>query len=88
MLIPTRKNIKTITDMREDALGLLKTVEKQGLTYIFHHSRPRAVMFSLDDFIKLQELLENYLDGQEAEELAKKPRGKGKKLAAIIDRYV
>jgi len=88
MLIPTKKNVKTITDMREDALGLLKTVERQGLTYIFHHSRPRAVMFPLNDFIKLQELLEDYLDEREAKELAKKPRGKGKKLEAIIGRYV
>ena len=88
MLIPSTKNVKTITDMRENALELLEVVEKQGLTYIFHRSKPKAVMLSIDDFARLQELIESYLDEQEAEKLAKEPRGKGIPFEEIIRKYV
>jgi len=62
MLIPTSKNVKTITDMREDALGLLEQVKKNGVTYIFHRSEPKAVMMDIDEFSRIQELLEKYFD--------------------------
>ena len=66
MLIPTKQNIKTITDMREDALKLLDAVKTQGLVYLFHHSDPQAVMLSLDEFQRMQELVEDHLDEIEA----------------------
>ncbi len=76
MLIPTSKNVKTITDMREDALGLLNLVKKNGVTYIFHRSEPKAVMLDIDEFVRIQELLEDYFDEMEAQKLAKEPVGK------------
>ncbi|MEK7522767.1 MAG: type II toxin-antitoxin system Phd/YefM family antitoxin [Patescibacteria group bacterium] len=76
MLIPTSKNVKTITDMREDALGLLDLVKKNGVTYIFHRSEPKAVMLDIDEFVRIQELLEDYFDEMEAQKLAKEPVGK------------
>ena len=76
MLIPTSKNVKTITDMREDALGLLNLVKKNGVTYIFHCSEPKAVMLDIDEFVRIQELLEDYFDEMEAQKLAKEPVGK------------
>lgn len=76
MLIPTQKNVKTITDMREDALGLLDLVKKNGVTYIFHRSEPKAVMLDIDEFVRIQELLEDHFDEIEAKKLEKEPVGK------------
>lgn len=88
MLIPTSKNVKTITDMREDALGLLNLVKKNGVTYIFHRSEPKAVMMDIDEFVRMQELLEDYFDEIEVQELEKKPVGKLIPEEDIIKEYV
>ncbi|MBI4009268.1 type II toxin-antitoxin system Phd/YefM family antitoxin [Candidatus Roizmanbacteria bacterium] len=88
MLIPTSKNVKTITDMRENALGLLDLVKKQGVTYIFHRSEPKAVMLDIEEFVKMQELLEDYFDEMDAQQLAKEPRGKGIPLEEVMKKYV
>lgn len=88
MLIPTSKNVKTITDMREDALGLLNLVKKNGVTYIFHRSEPKAVMLDIDEFVRIQELLEDYFDEMEAQKLAKEPVGKLIPEEDIIKEYV
>jgi len=45
------------------------------------------VMLSLEEFARLAELLENYLDEQEAKELAGKPRGKGISFSKIAKKY-
>jgi len=87
MLIPTSKNVKTITDMREDALGLLDLVKKNGIAYIFNRSEPKAVMVDIDEFVRIQELLENYFDSQEAIKLEKEPRGKGIPIEEIMKEY-
>ena len=88
MLIPTSKNVKTITDMREDALGLLDLVKKQRVTYIFHRSKPKAVMLDVDEFVRIQELLEDYYDELEARQLEKEPRGKGIPIKDVIEKYI
>jgi len=88
MLIPTKKNVKTITDMREDALGLLGFIQKEGLAYLFHRSKPRAVVLSLEEFSRLAQLVEDYLDGLEAEKLATEPRGKGIPFSKIAKKYL
>lgn len=87
MLIPTIANTKTITDMREDALKLLGEVEKQGVTYIFHHSKPKAVLLSINDFVRIQELLEDHLEEEEAKRLVNERRGKGIELNVIAKKY-
>lgn len=84
MLIPTTKNVKTITDMREDALGLLNLVQKNGLAYIFHRSQPMAVLMNMEDFISLQNSIEDLEDLRDAQELKNEPRGKGIPLAKIL----
>ncbi|MBI2641218.1 type II toxin-antitoxin system prevent-host-death family antitoxin [Candidatus Roizmanbacteria bacterium] len=88
MLIPTSKNVKTITDMREDALGLLELVKKQGVTYIFHRSKPKAVMIDVDEFARIQELLEDYFDTQEAIKLEKEPKDKRIPIEEVMKEYV
>lgn len=87
MLIPTSKNVKTITDMREDALGLLDLVKKNGIAYIFNRSEPKAVMMDIDEFVRIQELLEDYFDLQEAVKLEKESRGKGIPIEDIMKEY-
>lgn len=88
MLIPTTQNVKTITDMREDALGLLDSVNKQGLAYIFHRSKPRAVMLNIEEFMALQKVSEDYEDYLDVLNLKKEKRGKGILLSDIAKKYV
>lgn len=89
MLIPTKDNIKTITDMREDALGLLKAAEKMKQPiFLFHRSRPKAVILSMEEFLRIQEMLEDYLENQEARALTKEPKGKLIPFEKIAKKYV
>ena len=88
MLIPTVQNVKTITDMREDALNLLNEVDENGLAYIFHRSEPKAVILSIKDFIFLQEALENLQDFKDAKSLTEEKRGNGVSLKSIAKKYV
>ena len=87
MLLPTRQNTKTITDLREDALGVLSDVDTLGMVYLFQHSDPRAVVLSMKEFAKLCELLEDRADEKEAAELSLEDRGSGIPLAAIAKKY-
>ena len=74
--------------MREDALGLLDQVKKNGVTYIFHRSEPKAVMIDIDEFDKLQEMIEDHQDELDAIKLEKEPRGKGIPIEEIMKEYV
>lgn len=87
MLLPTSQNTKTITDLREDALGVLSDVDKLGLVYLFVHSDPRAVMLSLKEFAKLRELLEDRADERDAAELFLEDRGQGIALKTVAKKY-
>ncbi len=87
MLLPTSQNTKTITDLREDALGVLSDVDKLGLVYLFQHSDPRAVVLSLKEFAKLCELVEDRADERDAAELSHEDRGKGIDLKRIAKKY-
>jgi PHD/YefM family antitoxin component YafN of YafNO toxin-antitoxin module len=78
MIIPTNKNTKTITDMRENAVSLLDQVNRQGLVYILHRSNPRAVLLDIDKFVSMYELLEDFIDNEEALKLSKEPKGFGR----------
>lgn len=64
MFIPTAKNTSTVTDMRVDAIGLIKDVEKLGMKYIFQKSKPKVVMMNMVLFERLVELMENENDQQ------------------------
>lgn len=76
MLIPTSKNTKTVSHMRKDPIGLLKSVDhSEGPNYIFYRSTPRAVLLNIANYQKLVEMAEDYLDslaGQEYEKRSKK----------------
>lgn len=87
MLLPTRQNTKTITDLREDALGVLSDVDKLGLVYLFQHSDPRAVVLSLKEFAKLRELVDDREDEREAAGLSLEDRGVGIPLKNIAKKY-
>jgi len=72
MLIPTSQNTKTISDLRERPVELLKKLSSSyGPLYIFYRSKPNAVMLSLDAYQKLIDLAEDYLDSLKAEEYEK-----------------
>lgn len=87
MLLLTSRNTKTITDLREDALGVLSDVDKLGLVYLFQHSDPRAVVLSLKEFARLCEMAEDRMDERDAAELSLEDRGKGIELKSIVKKY-
>lgn len=68
-MIPSAKNIRTISDMRENARKLLKEVQTSyGPLFILYRSTPQAVLLSLDEYQKLADLAEDYLDSLKAQE--------------------
>jgi|APSaa5957512622_1039677.scaffolds.fasta_scaffold39577_3 prevent-host-death family protein len=73
MLIPTDDNISTITDMRENTISLLKSVQnKQDPTIIMHRNSPKAILLSIKRYNQLMEMIEDYLDEELALRLEKK----------------
>ena len=87
MIIPTDKNIKTVTDLRENTMELLKQTKVSGPTMIFHHSKPMAVMLSIDEYSNMTEMLEDYLDIQEAKESEENPQTGGINLKQLAKKY-
>jgi len=87
MLIPTTKNTRTVTDLREDTINILSNVRKLGYLYIFNRSEPKAVILSLDEFTKLHMMLEDYANEKDAKKLAAEPRGKGISHSEIVKKY-
>lgn len=77
MLIPSKDNISTVTDMRVDAIKFLKDVQKKGMKYIFQRSEPQAVVLSMKEFKIILEKLEDWEDQQLVYKLEKEDRGKG-----------
>lgn len=68
-MIPLPSNIKTISDMRENAKRLLQQVQTSyGPLFILYHSKPQAVLLSLSEYEKLVDLAEDYLDSLKAQE--------------------
>lgn len=68
-MILSTKNVKTISDMRENARKLLKEVQSSyGPLFILYRSKPQAVMISLEEYQKLADIAEDYMDSLKAQE--------------------
>lgn len=87
MFIPTAKNTKTITDLRENAVGLLNQIQKSGPAFIFQHSKPKAVMLSVEEYANMLEMLEDYFDTLTAKEMEEKPQKGGVSLEQLTKKY-
>lgn len=87
MFIPTPKNTRTITDLRERAIQTIKQVNKEGLVYVLYKSKPKAVIIDLEEFVSMQERLEDYKDYLDAKEVLKKPRGKLTSIEDVMKMY-
>lgn len=87
MIIPTTKNTKTITDLRENAVEMLEQTRKGGPTFIFHHSKPKAVMLSIEEYSNMMEMLEDYFDAVKAKELEEEGGESGISLDQLIKKY-
>ncbi len=86
MLIPTKENVKTVTDMRQDALGVINQVQTSSPVYVMYKSQPKAVLLSVESYIDMHEKYCDFLDAVETERLANEPKGKGYTLKQIHDR--
>ncbi len=87
MLMPTAKNISTVTDLRVNTIALLDKVKKEGVTMIFQRSTPKAVLLSVERYNKLLERLEDYEDEMLARKLVKLDKGKGISLEDMARKY-
>ncbi|KKQ51676.1 MAG: hypothetical protein UT19_C0012G0022 [Candidatus Woesebacteria bacterium GW2011_GWB1_39_10b] len=73
-MMPTANDLKTVTDMREDAIGLLNAVnKKKNPIVIMHRNSPQAVMLSVEEYNKLIEMVDDYMDELIAMDLEKEP---------------
>ena len=76
MFTMNKDNIRTVTDMRTNTIGLLKQVKKHGYKYIFRGSVPEAVLVDIKQYHKWMSELEDQRDAEYAKKLAKLPKGK------------
>ncbi|MEN8253171.1 MAG: type II toxin-antitoxin system Phd/YefM family antitoxin [Patescibacteria group bacterium] len=77
----TQSNVKTISDMRLDAVNLLNQAStSSGPTYLMYHSKPKAVLLGLEQYQKLLDAYQDQLDSQEAQEWEKEDKSKVKWL--------
>lgn len=68
-MIPSSKNIRTISDMRENAKKLLQEAQTSyGPLFILYRSKPKAVLLNIDEYQKLADFAEDYLDSLKAQE--------------------
>jgi len=87
MLVPTKQNISTVTDLRVNTIALLDEVEKKGMKYVFQRSTPKAVLMSMDRYKKLLEMLEDWEDEFLARKLEKEDKGRGVSLKTVMKEY-
>lgn len=87
MILPTVKNTRTITDLREKALELLEQTNKLGPTFIFHHSKPKAVMLSIEAYSNMMEMIEDYFDSIKAKSLEEDSEDGGISLDQLVRKY-
>ena len=87
MLIPTKANISTVTDMRVDTLGLLKRVKRDRFKYVFNRSTPEAVLLSMMEYERMLQRLEDAEDKLMALNAAKENKGKGVGLKKAMKEY-
>lgn len=74
MMIPTADDLKTVTDMRENAVGLINSViKKDRPTIIMHQKSPKVIMLSIKEYNKLVEMVEDHMDELIAMDLEKEP---------------
>lgn len=70
-------NLKTITDVRMDPLSILNYAQKtEEPVIILQHSKPKGVFISFEKYHKLMEMVEDYLDARESEEILSDPETK------------
>ncbi len=87
MIIPTVKNTKTVTDLRERAVEMLNQTKKLGPTFILHRSKPKAVMLSIEEYSNMMEMLEDYFDSIKAKTLEEEDEKGGIGLDQLIKKY-
>lgn len=87
MIIPTARNTKTITDLREKAVEMLEQTKKEGPTFILHHSKPKAVMLSIEEYSNMIDMLEDYFDSIKAKSLEEEDEKGGISLEQLIKKY-
>ena len=69
--IPTAGAVRTVTDMRERAVRLLREVKEQGPLYIFRRSKPEAVILSMEEYQKVLEVIDEHYLSFKAQEYEK-----------------
>ena len=67
-------NTVSVTDLRQDATNILNNVvASQNPYYVIQNSKPRVVMLDAEYYANLQETLEDFMDGVDAEKYLKEP---------------
>lgn len=67
----TKDNIIPISKMRTDTKAVLKKLKSHQPLYLFSRSAPQAVLLGIDDYVSLQEMVEDYEDIRDLEKVRK-----------------
>lgn len=68
------KAIRTISDLRENPLGLIKAAEELGEPiYLFNRATPKGVFLDLAQYQQMRTLLEDYHDALMIKEVLEDP---------------
>ena len=71
------KAIKTISDLREDPLAVVKAAKELGEPiYLFNRATPTGVVMDLAQYQQLMELLEDYEDARNIKKVIENPKTK------------
>ena len=83
-MLPLADDYKTVTDLRENTVALLRLLEKKrNPTIIVHRNSPKAVMISISEYNRMLQSLEDNYDEQLALALEKEPKRNGVPLEEV-----
>ena len=83
-MLPLADDYKTVTDLRENTVALLRLIEKKrNPTIIVHRNSPKAVMISINRYNQMLQALEDNYDEQLAAALEKEPKRNGVSLEDV-----
>ena len=83
-MLPLADDYKTVTDLRENKVVLLRLIEKKrNPTIIVHRNSPKAVMISINRYNQMLQALEDNYDEQLAAALEKEPKRNGVSLEDV-----
>lgn len=72
-----KEQIVTITELRQDPHAAIKKSKKEFPIYLFSRSKPLGVIMDIDEFERLMERWEDFIDAMELKETVETTKEEG-----------